>query len=336
MTFGMVMLFWVMASTRQLLQDISKGKFKSLYYFFGPEDYRRTEAEKYLADHFLPDMQRSTNYNRIDARKISARDLIAKLSNLPMLGEKEVFVIVNFESFKPKETEQILKMLVADDPHRVVILSTQSGKTPKKKSAFFKNMSDIAETVEFRRFDSDETQKFIIARLSKYKLTIDSKALSLLTGLVSGNMGGLESELNKLIDYKSEGEISVEDIRKVCSGYELYNIFELGDIIVQRNTRRTLKMINSLIGAGTSIDLLTMLLQQHFISLFLVKNGKSPVGNRGFLAWKFKQQAENYSNFQLEEIIVALADANSELRHQRLPHRLVLETLALNLSAKSS
>jgi DNA polymerase III delta subunit len=324
-----------MASPNQLLESISKGKFRPVYYFFGAEDFRRTEAEKYVADHFLPDMQRATNYHRIDSKRISAGELMANLSNLPMLGEKEVFIIGSFESFKPKEIEQILRLLKSDDPNRVVILSTPSSKSPSKKSEFFKLMSDVAETVEFPRFRSDETQKFIRSRLAKNKISISSDALDLLTGLVSGDRGGLESEVNKLIDFKGAGEISVADIKNICVGYELYGIFELADIIIQGKTQRTLRAIISLLGAGTNVDTLIVLLQQHFLSLFLVKNGKAPVGNRGFLTWKFRQQAETYSNPQLEKIIITLADANAEVRHQRLPQNLVLEMLALNLSSQN-
>jgi DNA polymerase III delta subunit len=196
-------------------------------------------------------------------------------------------------------------------------------------------MSEIAETVEFPRFRSDEAQKYIRSRLAKNNITISGEALKLLVGLVSGDRGGLEAEVSKLIDYKIEGEITETDIKAVCAGYELYSVFELGDIIIEGNTRRTLRMIASLVGAGTSIDMLCMFLQQHFITLLLVKNGKPPVGKRGFLLWKFKEQAQNYSNSQLEEIIISLGEANQEMRQTRLPERLVLETLALKLSTKS-
>ena len=335
MTCRRLVLFLAMASPKQLHDDISKGKFKPVYYFYGQEDFRRSEAEKFVADHFLPDLQRSINYHKIDSRKTSAGELMASLANLPMLGEKEVFIIGSFETYKAKEMGQILQLIKNPDPNRVVVLSTPSAKTPKKDSTLYKTVTSIAEPVEFRFMTVEETQSIIMTRLAKHKLAIDRAALELLTGLVDGNRGGLESELNKLIDYKAEGgSITVEDISQICAGYELFNIFELGDIIVEGKIQKIMRMVNSLIGAGTSIDMLVALLQQHFLSLYLVKNGKSPVGNRGFLIPKFRQQARAYSNLQLEGIIKSLAEANTELRHQRLPEELVLETLALELSNK--
>ena len=327
-----------MAGPAQLFKEIKAGKFKSLYYFFGPEDYRRTEAEKYIGSRFLPDLQRSTNYHRLDARNISARELIARLSNYPILGDKEVYIVTGIESFKPDEQEQIFNLLKAPDPNRIIIFSTLSKKTPQKKSAFFKKISGAAMTVEFHKLDQHETRRHITKTLTANSLNIESEALNRLAGLVDGDRGGLEGELRKLIDYKESGDtIIVEDIKQVCSGYEVFNMFEVGDVLVQGSPRKTLKVINRLLGSGLSVDFLTVLLIQHFISLYLVKNGKNPVGKRNFpfLINKFRVQAEQFSNAQLESIIIAFAEGNARLRRQELPNQLILETLALSLSVKS-
>ena len=69
------------------------------YYFFGTEDYRIVEAEKYVARQFLPDRQLVTNYRKIDGKKTSCSDLLAELSSLPMLGERQVFGVTS--NFSP-------------------------------------------------------------------------------------------------------------------------------------------------------------------------------------------------------------------------------------------
>ncbi len=335
MTFCPAVLFLGMASPKQLVDDVNKGKFRPVYYFYGSEDYRRSEAEKFVADHFLPDLQRSVNYHKIDSKRTSAAGLAAALANLPMLGEKQVYVVENFESYKTKETEQLLKYIKPPDSNRVIILSTPSAKTPKKSSTFFKTISEIAETVEFKKLDARDSHATIVSRLAKNKLEIDDDARELLVGLVDGDRGGLESELNKLINYKSEiGSITIDDIKTVCAGYQVFNIFELGDVMIEGNAQKGLKMVQALVGSGTNIDYLISLLQAHFISLYLVKNGKNPVGNRGFLIPKFRVQAKSFTNQQLEEIIITLADANMELRQQHFTEELVLETLTIKLAKK--
>lgn len=326
-----------MATPRQLFKDISDGKFKSAYFFFGTEDYRISEAVKYVTHQFLPDKQQTVNYRKLDGKKIKAIDLINELSTLPMLGEKQVFVITDFQSYKPTEVTKILSLVSPSDPTRVIIFCSPSSKQPKKTTAFYKSISEIAETVEFKKLTVQETQSQISHKLNKASLTISNDALSLLVEMIAGNRGALEGELNKLIDYKDVGdEITKDDIIRLCNGYEMFKVFDLADYIVDGNTSHVLKMIRSLLTEGTSPSTLTTLLQQHFSSLYLVKNNKKPIGNRGFLLYKFKPQAAKYSNEQLEKIIVDIAQTDAELRQFGMTPEMRLESLAVSLTGNNN
>jgi DNA polymerase III delta subunit len=67
------------------------------------------------------------------------------------------------------------------------------------------------------------------------------------------------------------------------------------------------------------------------MSLYLVKNDKSPLGNRNFLIPKFRKQAQRYSNEQLEQVIIDIATTDSELRRSKVPPQTQVEMLALKL-----
>ena len=323
-----------MASPAQLHKDISAGKFKPAYYFFGVEDYRIAEAEKYIAREFLPKLQLAVNYRRFDSRKTKAGDLISQLSNLPMLGEKQVFVVTDFQSYKPTEVKAVLALLSPPDPNRIIIFDSPAAKAPNKKSAFFTAVSSVAEVIEFKRLDFDEAVRTIRSRFKTENINITEEALRLLTELLDGNRGAMESEMNKLVNYKGSGEtIEIEDIRKVSAGYEMFSIFDLADLIVDSKIKKALQMLKQLLAEGVSPVTFTVLLQQHFTSLYLVKNGRPPLGNRGFLVYKFRQQAGKFDNRQLEDMIIAIAAADADLRHSELlSQETVLETLALTLA----
>jgi len=325
-----------MATPQTLFKDVSAGRFKPAYYFFGAEDYRVAEAEKFVSRRFLPDMQRAANYRKIDARKAKVPDLVAELSNLPMLGEKQVFVILNFQSYRPNQVQQILRLLDPPDPNRIVIFTSPSSKMPKKTSAFYKAVSKCAEPVQFDRLKFETAAVQISMALKKEEIGITPEALKLFTELIDGNKGALDREVAKLIDYRQSGEtVEVNDIRQVVAGHEVFGIFELADLVVAGKTRRVLQMTRTLLAEGTSAVTLVMLLQQHFTSVYLVKNGKRPLGNRSFLTYKFQQQAQKYESDRLEEIIIEIAAADARLRHQELKQETVLEMLALSLAGEN-
>ena len=328
-----------MASPSQLHKEISAGKFRPAYYFYGSEDYRIVEAEKYVARQFLPDLQLTTNFRRIDSRRASADDIVMALSSMPMLGEKQVFVVSEFQSFRPKDVERVLKLIDPADASRVIIFSSPSTRTPKRSTAFFKAVSGVAEAVEFNRLTVGEATTMIRQRLSKEEISIEDEALRLLLELVSGSRGGLENEVNKLVDYKEAGEtITVEDIRRIGSGYELVNIFEVADLVATGQRKKAIQTIDLLIHEGIAPVTIVTLLQQHFMSLYLVKNGKSPLGNRTFLIRRFQQQAQRFDNEQLEQVIIDIAETDSSMRRSQVPLQTQVEMLALKLidSVKSS
>lgn len=325
-----------MASPQQLFKNVSAGKFKTAYYFYGSEDYRLVEAEKFLAHQFLPDRQMAVNYRRMDARKTNCGELIAQLSNLPMLGDRQVFIITDIQSYKPTEVDQILRLLSPPDPNRLIVFSTPSARTVKKNSAFFSKISSVAETVEFRKQTVTEATATVRAKLQREDLSIEPDAMELLVGLLGGSRGGLEAEIAKLINYAAPGEsITVEAIREVSSGYEVFNIFELADLVVACKTRQVLKMIRSLLAGGNSPATLTSLLQQHFISVYLVKNGHKPLGNRSFLTAKFRQQGHRFSNERLEQIIIDIAATDAGLRKSGPKPEVAFEMLVLEMAREN-
>jgi DNA polymerase III subunit delta len=317
---------------QQLFSGISAGNFKPLYYFYGSEDYRIVEAQRYVAQQFLPEKQAAVNYCKIDGKRTKCGDLLAQLSVYPMLGERQVFTVSDIQRYKPTELDRVLKILQPPDPNRIVILSSPGSKTPKRGSAFLKKLGQVAESVEFGRMTQGETAGLIKRKLAKADLSADDNVLKTLVELIAGNRGALEVEVNKIIDYKEPGQtLTVEDVRAVTSGYQVYSIFELADEIIGRNQARVLQHIRTLLAEGNSPTGALFFLGQHFISLYLVKNGKALEPYRRWLAPKFRKQAEGFDNHLLEKAILEVARVDAALRRNRQKPLLILEQLALNL-----
>lgn len=325
-----------MASPKELLDSLNSGKHKSAYYFYGPEEYRLSEAQKFVARSFLPDKQLAINYRRIDGKKTRAENLIAELSNLPMLGERQVFAISDFQKYKPAERVRIYKLLTPNDPTRIVIFTSPPARAPKKSSAFIKEISKVAETVEFKKLTEAQVTAQVRGKFEKAGVTIEPEAVRILAHLIAGNRGALEGEVAKLVSFKGEDTtITVEDVKNVSSGYEIFNMFHLADQVVAGNSRQVLQMTKGLISEGIGPTVLATLLQQHFMSLYLVKNGKNPLGNRSWLVPQFRRQAEDYSNQRLESTIIRIAQLDADLRRTGMRPEMALEVLVIDLIGES-
>jgi len=317
---------------KKLIDDVGRGQFKPAYYFYGLEDYRISEAIKFVAHQFLPEKQLMTNFRRLDGRRTKCTDLIAELSVFPMLGERQVFAVSDFQSYKPTEVDRVLKLIDSADSSRVVIFSSPSSKAPRKKSAFLKKLSAVTECVEFARLSSRQASSQIRTALSRAELDIESDAMELLVGLLDGNRGALVAEVNKLVDYKQPGEtIDTADIEKIAAGYQTYSVFELADHVVAGDRGRVLGLIHRLLTEGSTPTGLLFFLGQHFITLYLVKAGKPLESSRRWLESRFRGQAQSYELDHLRRIIGLIAEVDANLRHKRMVPELALDQLVLQM-----
>lgn len=319
-------------SPKELLQAVGEGRFEPSYYFYGSEDYRMVEAEKFLASKFLPDKQLLTNYRRIDGRKTKCNDLLAELQVYPMLGERQVFVITDIQSYKPTEQDRIFSVLKPPDPNRLIMFSSPSDKTPKKNSVFFKKVSGVAKSVEFSKLGRAEAERIILARLARHSMQIDGSALALLVEMVAGSLGAIDVECRKLVDYiEPGGKISEEDVRNITTGYELFSIFDLSEKIAGGDSRTALQQVRSLLADGKTPDAILYFIEQHFLLLYLARNSKPLPASRRWLAAKFKGQAARFSNEQLEWILQESAATTASLRRGGIKPELALEGLVVSL-----
>ena len=74
----------------ELNKEISGGKFRPVYFFFGSEEYRIKEAEKALVQKFLGIHARN-GHKSLAASRLKASDIFTELSIVPMLGDRQVF-----------------------------------------------------------------------------------------------------------------------------------------------------------------------------------------------------------------------------------------------------
>jgi len=316
----------------ELNRELESDKFRPVYYFFGKADFRIKEAEKAVVRRFLPKSQLVTNHTSLSARKLDLGEILTALSIFPLIGEKQAFTISDIQSFSPAEIEKILSLLTPSDPNRIVILSSPSEKTPEKKTKTFALLVKKTAAVEFKRIPEVQSEKKILSILREQEIQIDPEALQALVILGGGDTGGLTEELNKLINYIGRGgRIRKEDISKVCSDYQAFEIHELTNAIVRGNLSQALEMAGMLLAQGGKASGLLYSIGEHFVDLYLLSNNKPLPPRKKGTEWKFRDQTRLFNNAQLEKSIELIASADFDLKNSIRPENLIIERLIINI-----
>lgn len=330
-------LYYAAVSPNELAKEIEAGKFRPVYYFFGSEDYRIKEAQRAVALKFLPKSQQTTNQTVLSAIKNKLEDIINELSMIPMLGERQLFIINNIESFSQAQIGKILSLINPPDPNRVLILISPSAKMPRKSTKLYKYLEQSATAVEFGKLGDEAARRRIRKMLEDNKISIEPAALDMIVLLTGGDLGGMIAETNKLIDFVGEGgKISTDEVAKVSSDYQAFKVFELAEHAAKGNYDKAMEIIEFLLGQGEKMSSLLFWVGEHFTGLYLAQNRKSSGSGGRDMSWKYKGQMNLFGNDQLEDIISDIAKADYDLKTSQIkPERLIIEKLIYKICSEN-
>lgn len=316
----------------QLLKEIGAGRFKPVYYFYGEEDYRKTEAARYIVSNFIPQQQRLLNHVKLSADKADFETLCNEIAAIPMLGERRCVQIDEVQRLKPTQQKRLFSLLEAAVPGLLVILSSPAAHTPDKKSAFLRDVSKIAEAVKFDRLTVTDARKRIEHSLKSSGFTYDTEAVELLVSLTGGDFGGLSGELEKLaLSSEEHSHIGVAEVKALVSSHEEFTIFELIDLIAAGNTDRAVYVCYDLMQRGNKPVPILRMLSRHLINLAKVHAGKKITGHPFFID-KLRKQARRFDDARVGTAISRVAETERKIRRTSVDNEILLENTIRDIS----
>jgi DNA polymerase III subunit delta len=316
----------------ELTKEIGANRYRPVYYFYGEEDYRKAEALKYVLSNYLPQQQRLLNFSRLSIDKHDFGAICNEVAAMPMLGERRMVFVDEVQKLKPTQQKTFFAYLQNLPANLLIILSSPAAHSPDKKSAFLRDISQIAEPVKFDRLTSTAALTRIDKFLETAGLTCDKDAIDFLISITGGDYGGLMGELEKMsLSLEPGGHIGMAEVKAMVSSHEEFTIFELIDLVASKNIDRARYVCNDLMLRGEEPVLVMRLLSGHLMNLIKVHAGKKVAGHP-FYVEKLRQQARNFDERRVLKAITLTAAAERDIRHSRTGATVILENLIREIS----
>lgn len=311
----------------QLLKEIGSDRYKPVYYFYGEEDFRKSEAVKYILNNYIPQQQRLLNSTRLAVTKHDFETICGEVAAIPMLGERRFIFIDEVQKLKPTQQKKFFGFLKDMPPNLLIILSSPAARTPDKKSAFLREVNKIAESVKFDRLGAAAAKSRIERHLETAGFTYDREAVDLLNSLTGGDFGGLAGELEKLSLSSEEGShIGLDEVKKLVSSHEDFNIFELIDLVAAKKADRALYVCNDLMQRGVKPVPILRMLSRHMLNLTKAHAGKKIAGHPFFVE-KLRKQARIFEISRVTGAISKIAEVDRDIRHSKIKDSILLENM---------
>jgi DNA polymerase-3 subunit delta len=314
------------------------------YIFHGDDTHSQKEALAKSTAKFGDPAMVNLNTTHIEKR-ISFPELQQLCDAVPFLAPVRLVILEDFFSRDPDEA--FIKQLKAYLPHlpettRLLFLES---KKLRANHAILK-FAESAENGYVKLFSQPEgpaLEKWSQRRINEKNGRFTPHAVHLLAANVGSNLAMLDNEIEKLLLYKGDAEITPEDISLLSPYLAESSIFDLVDALGNRNEKKAAILLQTKFSEGADpVYLFNMFIRQ-FRLLIQVKeladDGSRPpavsqkLKMHSFVAGKLYQQSQQFSLPQLEQIYRHLLTIDVEVKTGRNDIVTALTVLVAALTA---
>ncbi len=227
------------AGYQKLKKDLSAGTPGQLYLLHGEETYLRDYYLGRLREKVLAGGLEEFNFHPIAAKDMSPHTLEEAIDCLPMMAERTLIVVTDWDIFKLNEEqrEKMIAFLEDIPPYCCVVFvyDTVPYKPNKTLKKLCKAMGEHVRAVEFRAAENSDLITWIARRFRALGKDIDRQTAEYLIFTCGGLMTGLVPEITKIGTYAKGKTITQKDIDAVADPVLSAEVFKLSDAVLQGN-----------------------------------------------------------------------------------------------------
>lgn len=299
------------------------------YIFHGDDSHSQREYLAKLTAKFGDPGMLDLNTTRFEGY-VSLQDLSQACDAMPFLAPVRLVIVEGLFSHAKidrayeKSLEAYLPQM--PDSARLVFLEP---KALSAKNALIK-LADKTKNGYVKKFSQPEgrdLEKWIQKRAAEKGGSISPRAVHLLATNIGSNLAMQDNELEKLILYKGETEITPADVELLSPYLAEASIFDLVDALGNRNEKKAAMLLQKKFNEGTDPFYLFSMFIRQFRLLIQVKeaaqDGSRPpaisqqLKMHSFVAGKLYQQSQQFSLPQLEQIYRHLLNVDVQVKTGR-------------------
>lgn len=279
------------------------------------------------------------------SQKIPLSEIVSAIDSAPFFNPINVVLVKNATFFGAEgKSERLENVLQNMQPTNYVIFTAKSADKRRKLYKIISKVGAVLEADLLRAWQLDEWLDEKLKSIQKKMYGDARKYFSERVGILPEiSLWYLENEFDKIALAVKNPEITVADLKRLLTEPPEVSNFALSDAIDAKKVKQAVQILRTQTRDKSKIPILTMTLVNHVRRLlrakfFMAKGIKGqalaqPLEMHPFIAKKFSATAETYSTKLLEEIFIALADADFKLKFG-LAGAEILEKIVIKLSTR--
>ena len=325
-----------------LRQNLKQNILFPVYLLYGKERFLLEQALDSLIAQIVPPAARAWAFQKFDGAALDAAALKISCDALPMLAERKCVLLTdpNLEKMAKADFDVIRELIDNPNPTTVLILSfTGLDLNPKtaRTKGLLSAIAKVGAVVEFAAKTQSELARIVRTQAEKSGVTISQANIVYLISRCGDGLEVLLKELSKLLSYRTEGEITRQDIDLLTVQSLEASAFDLSRAMLRNDFNRAFSLLQELFAMRVEPLAILGALNTSFVDLYRAKTAllaekkeRDLVELFGYRGREFRvrnalRDAPRYSIKVLRGCVLALAEADEQIKATRADGRMVLE-----------
>lgn len=349
------------ADEARLKMHIKTEALLPVYLLFGEETYLTARYVEQLVEKALKDdPMRDFNLTRLDGQTCESNEILAAAETLPMMAERRVVVVRNWNVEKAYYSPDVLKKdlsdFFADPPAECVLIFRLSGKlsdflpkddkyksTSPKWTAFCDLIAKRGMVVEINARPEGENARALSAMAARRNVKMEPATARVLIDRVGNDLARLVNETEKLCAATETGEITPDLVRALTAESLESRIFDLSKAIAANQADRVYRILRGLEFHREEPSKVLSVLAGSFVDYYRVRvalDGGLPTRwvittfhyeKREFVIDHALQTVRNRSTACIRRCLDLLSQANDRLKSTSIEPWQLLEQVSVEL-----
>jgi len=276
---------------KTLQNSVSKNRISHCYIFCGPRGTGKTSLARIFSkalncitgptskpcnkcDNCIS-ISAGTNVDVIEIDAASnrgideIRELREKVKYLPAKLRKKVYIIDEVHMLTTEAFNALLKVLEEPPEHVIFIMATTE---PHK---VIPTIMSRCQRFDFEPIPIDKIQQRVRDISLSENIEINDSAVNLIARYADGSLRDADGILEQLSSY-GDSKITVDDVSSLLGIIDQEMLFELTNIIIEKNVNLALLFIQRVIAGSLSLKIFINEFVEHLYNLYVIKNFKNP------------------------------------------------------------
>jgi len=232
----------------QLKSDVQQKNFRTLYLFWGEEDYLREFYTKKMREEILPAGLEELNHFHFSGKEVNLDELETAIETVPAFSERKLIEIHDFDFYKSSQRDRVDELL-SDLPDYCCVLFVFSDPSfkPDGRMKVHKHFKSGGLSVEFPKQEGADLFPWIRRRFEALGKEIDRPTIEFFAFYCGMKMTSLIGEIEKLAAYTKAPTITKKDIETVCTPELDAVIWNFTDALTEQNYEKASAIMGELL-----------------------------------------------------------------------------------------